>query len=89
MGPRYLRRINDSAGEADALPTGCVLIDAADEAMAAEWICGGVLDWLHDAGYDLRDDVQARARARAEGGATAHPAAQRAPPSARATCSRP
>ncbi len=41
-----------------APPAGCVMVEAAAEEEAAELICGGVLDWLQEGGYDLRSDVQ-------------------------------
>jgi exodeoxyribonuclease V alpha subunit len=39
-------------------PGGCLFVPAADEAAAAEIICGGLLDWLKRAEYDLDTELQ-------------------------------
>ena len=57
LPPVHMRRLDHSAGE-ESLPSGCVLLDAGSEAEAASLIAEGVLDWLSDAGYDLRSEVQ-------------------------------
>lgn len=52
-----MRQIEDSGSE-ETRPQGTVLIQASDERSAAEWICGGVHDWLEASGYDLKTQVQ-------------------------------
>lgn len=39
-------------------PTGTLFIPERNDRAAADLICGEVLDWLNDFGYDLRRDLQ-------------------------------
>ena len=53
-----LRRAAASTTALQQRPSGCVFVSAHTEQAASEAVCGGVLDWLEAAGYDVAKEVQ-------------------------------